>query len=157
MKVHLGDALAIVSLGILLVSPALIVEFTLIEPPFPIRYYFTVWDLTTNALPPPFSATFSFLWILLAVIQALNLMTVSRRKYWSSIAWVIFFAVIVVQFLAIPSLFNPLANIPSDAIGEMFYNPLPTIVIAFGLLFLGSESRPHEPSQDFQESRQLEN
>ncbi|MFW9869277.1 MAG: hypothetical protein ACFFEL_06595 [Candidatus Thorarchaeota archaeon] len=130
------DLLIILGLVVLIASPIVVVVYRFTEPPIPLAYPIGLWPVD-NPLVISGSVTvwFSFVWLVLSAIQALNIANTTRGSYRLVFAWIILVFTIVIQNAIITQYVVPQIEFWSDASRHIEVNIIPQMVLNCSLVF----------------------
>lgn len=131
------DILVIIGLIVIIISPFVVVVYRFIEPPIPLVFHIGVWPVAiSHVISYSVAASFSFAWVVLSLVQALNTANATRRRYRLLFAWVIFVFTVVAQYVIITEFLVPQVGLIGDARHSVEVNIFPQMVLNSGLVFL---------------------
>jgi len=130
------DVLVLLGLVLLFISPILMVRYTFIEPPIPLVFHINVWPVFNPlAIPNYVTLSLSFLWTILALIQAFNITIATRGKYNLVFAWIILVISAVIQYVIITGFVVPSIQLWAYASHTIDLNIVPLVLLNSGLFF----------------------
>ena len=130
------DILVIIGLITIIASPFVVIVYRFTEPPIPLVFYIGVWPVAiSHVISYSVAASFSFTWIVLSLVQALNTANATRRRYRLLLAWVIFVFAVVAQYVIITEFVVPQVGFIGDAPQGVEVNIFPQMVLNSGLVF----------------------
>jgi hypothetical protein len=131
------DLLVIMGLIVLFITPILTVQYELIEPPnLPVGDHISIWHIPSSlVMPNIISVLLIIAWTLLSLIQAFNIVYVTRRKYKLMPAWVILLLTVAIQYMIITVLVIPFIEFVRDAHRIVDVNIFPPLILNSALAF----------------------
>ena len=131
------DLLVVIGLIVLLMTPILTVQYRLTEPPnLPIGDYISISHIPSSwVMPEIISVLLIITWVLLNLIQAFNIVYVTRRKYKLTLAWVILLLTAAIEYMIITVFVIPFIEFVEDAYPIVDVNIFPPLILNSTLAF----------------------